>query len=449
MTDLAPHVERHIESAIANLATLVAFPSIAADQTTKMDDCVAFLEAQLADLGGAVQVLRLPGARPLVFAEIPGRSPRSLLFYQHYDVQPTGPRDLWQSEPFTLTERDGYMYARGIADNKGNLAARLAALRVLLDAEGELPLTVRFLIEGEEEIGSPHLIAYLEQYDHLLRADGCLWEGGYRDPNGRLTLSLGIKGICKLHLRVHGPERDLHGKYAPLAKNPALRLAAALSVLADSDGTVLAPGYYNPVRKPNEQERIWLDDAAGDVDTMQREIGLGPMPVNDGRAALERLLYFSGCNVAGFVAGGVGSEGRNIVPAKAEAALEFRLVPDQEPESVYGQLTSHLVVNGFDDIEVSYVHGVLPARTAPDHPLVPAALGAIEAIYGQPPVVHPNSPGTGPMSNVCHSRGMAAVAMGVGHPASNTHAPNENIGINDYRLGIEVVAELLRRFAEI
>jgi acetylornithine deacetylase/succinyl-diaminopimelate desuccinylase-like protein len=193
---------------------------------------------------------------------------------------------------------------------------------------------------------------------------------------------------------------------------------------------------------------VWLDDAAGDVDTMRREIGLGVMPVSDGRAALERLLYFSGCNVAGFVAGGVGAEGRNIVPATAEASLEFRLVPDQEPETVYRQLVNHLVVNGYGDIETSFVHGVLPARTAPDHPLVPAALGAIEATYGQPAVVHPNSPGTGPMSKVCHSRGLAAIAMGVGHPASNTHAPNENIGVADFRFGIEVVADFLRRFAE-
>jgi acetylornithine deacetylase/succinyl-diaminopimelate desuccinylase-like protein len=442
-------VERQLDHAIEDLRTLVGFPTVAADESYQMDDCIGFLAQNIQALDGQVQILTLPSARPLLYAEIPGRRERSLMFYQHYDVQPSGPRQLWSSDPFSLTERGSQIFGRGVADNKGNLAARLAAIRVLQQTEEGLPLTLRFLVEGEEEIGSPNLPHYLDRYDDLLQADGCLWEGGYRDSAGRPVISLGIKGICKLNLRVHGPKRDLHGKFAPLASNPAQELVVALNTIAEQDGTVRIPGYYDPIRLPDSQETAWLDAAAPTVESLRRELGLDRLPTSDGREALERLLFFSVCNISGLVAGSVGHEARSIVPSSAEAMVSFRLAPDQKPEEVFEQVKKHLREKRLENVDVRYINGVRPARTPADHPLVDSAIKAVRAVYDAEPAVWPMTPGAGPMSMVCHSRGMAAVAMGVGHAGSNTHAPDENIRRNDYRLGIEAVADFMRRFATV
>lgn len=445
MSDLATIVARRLRDSLDRLATLISFQTIAADPASRMDDCIGFLDQQLAALGGHIRLLELPGARPLLYAEIPGRSPRTLLFYQHYDVMPAGKG--WSSDPFRMEERDGYLFGRGIIDNKGNLAARLAALQALIEADGSLPLTVRFLIEGEEEIGSPHLGEYVQRWDDLLRGDGCMWEGGYSDAQGRIRLTLGVKGSCKLILRAHGPERDLHGKYAPISFNPAQRLAAALTALSDLDGTVRAPGYYDSVRPPGARERAWLDAAAMDLEALRREVGLGRMPVEDGRSAVERLIFFSGCSISALQAGGIGKEARTIVPATAEAWLNFRLVPDQDPEAVHRLIRVYLESIGFGDLEVLFGGGVRPARTDGSHPMVDAAIGAVETVYGAAPVVWPMAPGTGPMATVCHDRGMQAVSIGVGHEGSGAHGPDENIRVEDFNLGIQAMAEFLRRYA--
>lgn len=444
MTELERFVDKHLDASVDVLATLVSQRTIAADQASPIEECVEFLEAHLRGLGAHVQVLRLPNARPVIFGEIRGRSARSVLFYQHYDVQPSGPTSAWRSDPFHLFREGDYLFGRGIADNKGNLAARLAAIRVLLDAEGELPITVRFLIEGEEEIGSPYLPAYLRDYDHLLRADACIWEGGYRDAEDRFVITLGIKGMCDLELRATGPQRDLHGKYAPLTINPATQLAAAISEMLRPDGHVAIPGYYDAVIDITAQDRVWLAAAAPDPIRLRDEIGLGSMPFSDGLDAIERLVFLSTGTVSGFSSGAVGVQARSIVPAEAVANVSFRLVPNQTPEAIHEMVKRFLIERRFEGIEVTLRGGVLPARTRSDDPLVVAAVSAVEAISGERPVVWPMSPGSGPMSLVCHSRGIPAITLGVGHAGSNTHAPDENIRLSDYRLGIHIMAELLR-----
>lgn len=448
MSDLRSVTDDHLSRAVGFLAALVDLPTIASDPNSPIEACVQLLEDELVSIGARVEVLRLPGARPLLFAEIAGRGPRSLMFYQHYDVQPAGPLERWASNPFQMSERDGVLYGRGIADNKGNLAARIAALRVLREVHGELPLTVRFLIEGEEEIGSPYLPNYLEAYDDHFRADACLWEGGYRDADGRFVVTLGIKGMCRLILRARGPEHDLHGKFAPLTRNPATRLAAALGHMIDDDGWVRVPGFYDAVVAPDEQELDWVAAAAPDLEHLRQETGLREITASSGQEALERLVFLSTGNVEGFVSGAVGEDARSIVPAEAVANLGFRLVPNQQPEAVHALIREFLDAQGFADIETEFSHGVLPARTRSDHPIVKAALDAVAASSGETPLVWPMSPGTGPMSTVCHSRGISAIALGVGNASSSTHAPNENIRLVDYRLGIEVIARLIETFAE-
>ena len=449
MVNLNRFVDKNLESSIDTLAELVGLRTIAADQDSPIESCVEFLARELQALGARVETLRLSGARPLIFAEIPGRSRRSVMFYQHYDVQPAGPPDLWDSDPFELTRRDDHLFGRGVADNKGNLAARLAALRVLLEAEGALPLTVRFLIEGEEEIGSPNLPTYLEKHDELLRADSCIWEGGYRDAQERFVVTLGIKGMCNIQIRSTGPQRDLHGKYAPLTINPAVRLADAISQMIEPDGYVTIPGFYDAVESANDQERAWLEAAAPDLKRLRDEIGLGRIPAQTGLEAIERLVFLSTGTAAGFVAGAVGPDARNIVPAEAVANVTFRLVPNQTPERAYDLIRSFLEQKGFADLELRLRNGVLPARTRPDDPIVTATIEAVQTIIGESPIVWPMSPGSGPMSLVCHGRGIPAVTLGVGHAGSNTHAPNENIRVSDYRLGIHVMAELLRRLGSV
>ncbi|HJT58647.1 MAG TPA: M20/M25/M40 family metallo-hydrolase, partial [Ktedonobacteraceae bacterium] len=241
---LQAYLDAHQNDAQSLLERLCRQPSIAA-QNLGIAEMAALVESLLQETGFQTQRLLAQGAPPVVYGELRGRSNYTILLYNHYDVQPAEPFNLWHSPPFEPTVRDGKLFARGASDNKGEIAARLTAIRALRAIYGELPVTLRWIIEGEEEIGSPHFAAIAETYSSLLQADGCLWEGSSFDTTGRPELDLGTKGLLYVQLDVQGTGIDTHSGAAPMLPSAAWRLVQALATLRTPDGQVRIPGFYD------------------------------------------------------------------------------------------------------------------------------------------------------------------------------------------------------------
>lgn len=430
------------------LDELVAFcaqPSIAA-RGIGMEEAAGLVVDHLERLGATAQRFDVGGPAPILYAEL-GQGPRTLLVYNHYDVQPPDPLDEWQTPPFEPAVREGRIYARGVADDKGDLLCRLQAIEAYQEAIGPLPLRVRFLVEGEEEVGSPNLEAFVDKHRHLLQADGCLWETGQKDARRRVVLELGVKGICYLELSCKTAASDLHSMWGGIVPNAAWRLVWALDTLKDPHGRILVDGLMDYVQPPTRAERAHL--AALPFDTAKIKADFGFDDYVGGLQGVDLLVkhfYEPTCTLCGLKSGYLADGAKTVLPNAATAKVDFRLVPDLTPELVLELVRMHLQRRGFDDIEVTLLNGLLPARSRRQDPFVGACVEAARATYGQEPLVYPNSPGSGPMYTVC--RGMPAVMAGVAHANSHLHAPNENIYVQDYLEGIRFVGELIQRYGQ-
>jgi acetylornithine deacetylase/succinyl-diaminopimelate desuccinylase-like protein len=442
-------VDAHRDEALADLVRYCVQPSVAA-QGWGMSEMAAIVEGSLRDLGAETRLLRTQGY-PAILGRLDGEAPARLLIYNHYDVQPPEPLEEWDSPPFEPQVRNGHFYARGVADNKGNVVARIWAVRAWLAVHGSLPCGVTFLIEGEEEIGSPHLGDVPVEYPDAVRADACLWEAGYREDNGALALYAGLKGMLYVELHARGVAYDLHSANANLAPSAAWRLVGALQSLRDAAGHVLIPGFYDDIRPPTERERDLMSSAPVDASGLRERWGVARLlgPDDDPAALTERSLFEPTCNIAGLWSGYSGPGTKTVLPAQAAAKIDFRLVPDQDPEKILASLRAHLDATGFGDVEVVELPGTSrPAQSAVDTPLMVAMEESARLVYGVEPRVQSRMAATGPMEKLCQRHGMPAVGgAGVGHGGSRTHAPNENIRVEDFVLGIKHVAVLLEHFA--
>jgi acetylornithine deacetylase/succinyl-diaminopimelate desuccinylase-like protein len=444
----AAHIEANRQRYFDELYALLRQPSIAA-QGIGIDETAAIVARRLEQLGARVQVLRLPGAAPVVFGSI-GSGARTLLVYDHYDVQPPEPLDGWLSPAFEPTQRDGKLYARGVADNKGNLMLRLQAIESWLATEGELPITINFLVEGEEEIGSVHLEQFCHQYADLLRADGCLWETGGRNALENPTINCGAKGICYVELVVKGATYDLHSANATVVPNPAWRLTWALSTLKGSDERILIPGFYDRVRPPSEADLRALESIPLDDEALLADYGIESFL--GGVRGIERLkthLFSPTCTICGMVSGYTGKGSKTVLPSEARAKIDFRMVPDQDPNEIVKNLRAHLDANGFSDITILEFGHERAARSPTDALPTRAMAAAIREVYRQSPIIYPTMAGTGPMYPVCEALGTPVTSgCGTGYQGSLVHAPNENIRIADYWDAMRCMGAFLAAFAE-
>jgi acetylornithine deacetylase/succinyl-diaminopimelate desuccinylase-like protein len=446
MDDVLNHIDRHLDETIARLQAVCRQPSIAA-QGVGMAEAAEMVRGMLIEAGAQVEVIPSAGY-PFVVGWFSGEGTKTLLFYNHYDVQPPDPLELWESPPFAAEIRDGRIYARGVADNKGNLVARLAAVEAWRAVCGTLPLNILFVVEGEEEIGSPNLGRFAAEHRAQLRADGCIWESGYKDTRERPELLLGVKGILGVELRVQCVNRDLHSANAAIVESAAWRLLWALDSLKEQDERIRIPGFYDAVRAPDERDRAmlaaWEYDEAGEL----AEFGANRFLLGlTGEALKEKLLFQPTCNICGFHTGYGGPGGKTILPAEATAKLDFRLVPDQDPYDILRRLRTHLDAEGFADVEIQVEGPEFPARTDPDDPLVGAVVRAARRVYAAEPVVLPLMAATGPMYELCQRWGLPAVGSGIGWAGSRTHSPNENVRIEDLRQGIQHIALILDEYS--
>jgi acetylornithine deacetylase/succinyl-diaminopimelate desuccinylase-like protein len=438
----------HLEDAYRTmLARFVAIPSVGAEGRGQ-DDMAETLGEALAELGLNVEVHATDGA-PVVFAERRVAGAPTVLFYNHYDVQPADPLELWESDPFLLAERDGRLYGRGASDDKGQLVSRIIALRWLRERHGELPFGVVFVVEGEEEIGSPNMTAYVEAQRDRLAADVAFWEFGGVDGHDRPTLVCGLKGIACVDLSLRTAGFDLHSANGPVVQNAAWRLAAAVASLRDADGRVLIDGFYDAVRPPTDAERQYVEAAPPDDDAFAEHIGVERFLGGVSGVEYQRRLQLEPTlNVNGIHSGYGGPGMKTVLPASATAKLDLRLVPDQNPLEIVALLHQHLERLGFDDVVVNLAEEPeWPARVDPDHPWLRHAAAALEEAYGQSAVVIVSSGGSGPLHPFVEMLDLPVAMIGVGYPGSRVHSPNENVRMVDVHRGTYATVRTLERWA--
>lgn len=430
---------------VGELKELIRLPTVSA-QGSAIDETARAVLDRAKRAGVNATAERVDGGPPTIIGET-GSGDRTLLVYDHYDVQPPDPLDEWQTPPFEPTERDGYLYGRGVSDNKGNLMARLQAIELYREAFGSLPLRVRVLFEGEEEIGSDHLAAFVAKYGDRIRADGCIWEAGYKDAAGRPTISLGLKGIAYFDLRLRSIAKDAHSSMGTILPNAAWRLVWALSTLKNDRDEITVDGLMDHVRKPTRDDLALLEALPYDEAEMQRIHGVSAFVRGlTGTALKVKHFLEPTCTICGLTSGYSGMGSKTVLPAAAGAKVDFRLVPDLTPSLVKDLLRKHLDRRGFTDIEIESHHGELPSRWPSDTPAARAAVEACRATYGTDPVVYPLMAGSGPMAQVCDALRIPVVGFGSGNAGSANHAPNENIKVSDYLDHIRAFARFVHIF---
>jgi acetylornithine deacetylase/succinyl-diaminopimelate desuccinylase-like protein len=450
LEDFFTYVDENRDRFLDQLKKLCSQPSVAA-QGLGMRETANIVLGMLQRVGADSRLIEVAGAPPVVYGEI-GWGDTTLIIYDHYDVQPPEPLDQWESPPFSPEVREGSLYCRGVADNKGDLASRLQAIEAYQETQGSLPLKIKFVFEGEEEIGSPHLAQFVDENKELLvGADGCLWEGGRVETSGRPELYLGLKGILYVELRVKGASRDLHSSWAPLVPNPAWRLVWALNTLKDENDRLLMDGLVDHVARPPEEDAELVERIPFDDEEIKQDLGLSELLGGvRGTEAVRSLLYSPTCTICGIVAGYTGEGSKTVLPSEARVKLDFRLVPDLEPEMVLQLLRMHLDRRGFGDVEIVGFSAEHPAKSSPHAAVARAAMQAAEIVYGQEPVVYPSMAGSGPMYPLSTALGIPAVSgVGVGHAQSRIHAPNENIRLEDYFQAVKFAGEFIRIFSEM
>ena len=445
------------ENAFSELAELIAIPSVSA-KGQSLDECAAKVAEQFRAHGLTAELLPTDGKAPVVFgtAQSPNRDAPTVLFYNHYDVQPAEPLELWESDPFTLEIRGDKVYGRGIGDDKGHISSRLLALDAVKKANGgTLPFHVKFLAEGEEEVGSPNLGAWVLKHTNLLQADYCIWEEGGVDETGAPSLYCGMRGIAYFELAVKTISRDAHsGMGGSLLPNAAWRLVWALNTLKDKHERILIPGHYDAA-KPASLRDLELLNSLPDESALYRKMFAIPEggflggQQTQGLELSRRAVFEPTLTLCGIESGWTGQSAKTVLPAQARAKMDFRLVPDQDPETVYANLRRHFDVLGFSDIEITYLGGQKPAKIDPDHPLIQLAAETGEEVYGKPAQIVPIVGGSGPMWWFAHHLGMPVTSPGIEYPGLQAHSPNENIRLQDFEQGTLHLALLLQRLADL
>jgi acetylornithine deacetylase/succinyl-diaminopimelate desuccinylase-like protein len=448
LAELDAYIDSHLDDSLGELARLVAIPSVGA-QNRGLPECAALVADLLRARGFEAEVLPSGGA-PVVFAERAGRSDRTLLFYNHYDVQPAEPLELWESEPFTLTLRGDSVYGRGISDDKGHITSRLLALDAVLAANGELPCRVKFVIEGEEETSSTHLHDFIVREKSRLAADACIWEFGSVDHREVPLQYCGLRGICYVELSVETAATDVHsGMGGSIIANAAWRLTWALAQLKGPDGRVRIPGFYDAVRKPTPRDVELLRALPEVAEEYRARWGVKEFlnGLTGGVELRTAEVFEPTCTICGLTSGYQGPGSKTVLPARASAKLDFRLVPDMTPERVVLGLRAHFDAGGFGDVRIDVLGGEPPARTDPDDPFVQMVCRTAEPVYGMPMQRTPLVGGSGPNHPFVHDLGLPVAMAGIGHSGTLAHAPNENVRLDLYVKHAKHIVRIMDEFA--
>ncbi len=443
------YLEKNFEHSLEELKRYVRQPSISA-QNLGLKECAQIVKEMLEKRGFTAQVMSTEGA-PVVFGERKGKGSKTMLIYNHYDVQPPEPLDLWESPPFEPEIRAGKMYGRGVSDDKSHLTSRLLALDAILDSEGELPCNVKFIVEGEEETSSVHLHDFIRENISLLKADACIWEFGGVDHRDVPMQYLGLRGICYVELSVESLGTDVHsGLGGSIFPNAAWRLVWALNSLKGPDERVLIPGFYDNIVPPSARDRELMDKLPDVANEYKTRYGVKEFikGLKGGTDLKMEEVFTPTCTICGLTSGYQGPGSKTVQPARASAKVDFRLVPAQKPEDIVMKLRAHLDAQGFSDVQITYLGGEPAARTDADDPFIKIVVDSATEIYESPMELVPMIGGSGPSYPFVHDLGLPVATMGLGHPDTRAHAPNENIRLDLYMKHAKHMARVLKEFAK-
>src|ERR1041384_4736033 len=442
------YVDRHARSFTERLQALCRMPSVAA-RGTGMRAIAETVEQSMQRIGAGTRSFRVGSGYPIIYGEC-GSGPKTFVVYGHYDVQPVGQLTEWSSGPFSATIQDGKLYARGAANSKGDLIARLAAVEAYQKTFGKLPVTLRFLIEGEDGLGSPSLYRFTKENAELLKADGCLWDEGSSDTRENPVVSLGFKGITFLELRAFGARSDLHSKWGTIVPNPAWRLVQALATITSPKGVITIDGFSSHIAPISEEDAEVLKAIELDEVGLKREFRIGGgVRAMKGHTLVKKQIFGPTCTICGIHTGHTEAGAKTILPSTAMARLHFRLVPDLSAELVFKLLREHLDVRGFRDIEIIELGSAPLAKSSAKSRVARAVIESTTEGFGKPPAIYPMDPSSGPVGAVCGvSQPPTPVAsFGTSYAGSNPHGPNENIRVDDFLKTIKLIGRVIHKLA--
>ncbi len=443
LEDVYRLIEENIEESIKLLSDLLKIPSIAAKKTGG-PEAIAFLTKIFEEAGFSYFLAETAG-NPVFCAVMDVGAEKTLLFYDHYDVQPEDPIDLWDSPPFEPTVRDGKLFARGVSDNKGEIICRLQAIKAYNKIFGKTPVNIKFVIEGEEEVGSPNLEDFVKNNKEFISdADGCIWEFGGRDGDGIQQVYLGVKGILYVHLKTKTIGRDVHSGYTQFVNNAAYELSWALSLLKDRNDRIQVPGFYSNIPLPSAEDMRIIEDFELKENLLKENFGIEEFRMDlTGMDMKKKYFLEPTCNICGLWSGYQGPGGKTVTPNEAFAKVDFRLVPGQDPKDLIKKIRNFWDKNNFQHIEITDWDGYEAAQTSINDPFAATVVEVIKEIEGHDPIIWPMVGGSGPMYLF---EGVPCISIGCGNSNSNAHAPNENITLDDFVIGMKTIAKLVHRF---
>lgn len=454
MSAISNYIDAHYSDTLQKLSQWAAQPSISTEKVGVEE--MAELAADTFRRDGFEVKLYQTEGFPIIVAEAGPKNAPSVLIYNHYDVQPTGDLDEWSSPPFEPQVRDGKMYGRGVADTKSNIVSRLDAINAVRAVRGSLPVRVIWLLEGEEEIGSPHLDKFLSEHWDELQADGCIWEFGGYTNDGAPNVTLGLKGMLSVELIARTAKRDLHSANAAFVPSPVWRLLWALAAIKTPDDRVHIPGFYSDITVPTDAQLKMLESIPDETVSLRESFGIEAY-INDmeGTEVYKASSFKPTANILGIQSGYTGPGTKTVLPKEAFAKLDIRLVPDQDPQKIFESLQAFLKEKGFHDVEARRIANegdLLPAMSDPAAPFIQQVIRACTEVSGKAPVVTPSSAGSGPMAPFTQARprglGLAVAAIGTGYSDSRAHGPDENIRLDDMRAHMHTMGRLIEIMAE-
>lgn len=438
------YIRQNREAFIANLQDFVRIPSISTspDHKSQMQQAAEWAAARLKGLGMDKVHVFQTDLHPVVYGEWLGAPGKPIvLMYGHYDVQPVDPIELWNDDPFGADVRDGKMFGRGASDMKGQDAACFNAVESIVKT-GALPVNIKWILEGEEEIGSPSLPKFLEEHKELLKADFCLNPDSGMIGADAPSITYGLRGLAYFEINVQGPSGDLHsGIYGGAVHNPAIVLAELVAGMHDANGQITLPGFYDSVRELSAEERAELARLPIGDDSVKSVTGVPEVFGEAGYSTVERIGARPTLDVNGFLSGFVGEGSKTVLPAKAMTKVSMRLVPDQDPKEVHKQLIAYLEQNAPKTVkwDVKMFAGGAASISDRDNPGVVALADALETVWGMRPYFKREGgsvPVVGYMQKIL---GMESVLTGFGLPDDNLHAPNEKLELDVWHKGTEAL----------
>ena len=453
MEKVISYIEGNSERYLDELREFLRIPSISTsrDHTEDIQQSAEFVASQLKQAGiGTVEVHSTAG-HPIVYGEaLVDDSKPTVLIYGHYDVQPVDPVELWDSAPFEPTVRDGRIYARGSSDDKGQMMVHFKSIEALRKVRGGLPLNLKFVIEGEEEIGSPNLDQFIQRNVNRLRCDVVLISDTSMFARGVPSICSGLRGLAYMEVTVQGPRTDLHsGSFGGPVHNPAAALAEILASMKDEQGKVTIPHFYDDVVPLSAREKEEWASLPFDVGEYKRSLGVDALNGEHGFTPLEQLWARPTLEINGLLSGFTGEGAKTVLPAKAMAKVSMRLVPNQDPGKIEKLFQRYVrnVAPPSVKVEIKNLHGGRPWVASIDHPALVCAANAIEKAFGKRPVFQREGGSIPVVATFSELLGAPSVLMGFGLPDENAHAPNENFDLGNFFGGIKSSAYFLDELA--